>query len=103
LVDADYGNNGQNWQWIAGTGVDSQPFNRIMAPLVQSRKFGAGDYIRKWVPELAGLDEDLIHEPGASRPSSYPEPIIGHRAARERALAALRSFAGDAGEAGNHA
>ena len=103
LVDADYGNNGQNWQWIAGTGVDSQPFNRIMAPLVQSRKFDAGAYIRRWVPELAELSDDLIHEPGASRPSSYPEPIIGHRAARERALAALRSFAGDAGEAANHA
>ena len=92
LVDADYGNNGQNWQWIAGTGVDSQPFNRIMAPLVQSRKFGAADYIRRWVPELADLDDEAIHEPGASRPSGYPEPIVGHRAARDRALAALRAF-----------
>ncbi|HZG10194.1 MAG TPA: deoxyribodipyrimidine photo-lyase [Allosphingosinicella sp.] len=93
LVDADYGNNGQNWQWIAGTGVDSQPFNRIMAPTVQSRKFGAGAYIRKWVPELRGVSDDLIHEPGASLLPSYPEPIVGHRAARERALAALGLFA----------
>ena len=93
LVDADYGNNSQNWQWIAGTGVDSQPFNRIMAPLVQSRKFGAADYIRQWVPELRGFGDDLIHEPAAPRPSRYPEPIVGHRAARERALAALRTFA----------
>jgi deoxyribodipyrimidine photo-lyase len=93
LIDADYGNNGQNWQWIAGTGVDSQPFNRIMAPLVQSRKFGAADYVRRWVPELAGLDDDAIHEPGEARPRDYPQPIVGHRAARDRALAALRTFA----------
>jgi deoxyribodipyrimidine photo-lyase len=92
LVDADYGNNGQNWQWIAGTGVDSQPFNRIMAPIVQSRKFDAGEYIRKWIPELRGLSDDLIHEPGDRRPADYPEPLIGHRAARERALAAVRAF-----------
>ena len=92
LVDADYGNNGQNWQWIAGTGIDSQPFNRIMAPLVQSRKFGAEEYIRKWVPELARLSDNLIHEPGDSRPSGYPEPIVGHKAARERSLEALRRF-----------
>lgn len=88
LVDADYGNNSQNWQWIAGTGVDSQPFGRIMAPLVQSAKFGAGEYIRRWVPELAGLGDEEIHEPGGSRPADYPEAIVGHRAARERALAA---------------
>ena len=53
LVDADYGNNSVNWQWIAGTGVDSNPFGRIMAPLSQSVKFDAADYIRRWVPELA--------------------------------------------------
>jgi len=98
LVDADYGNNGQNWQWIAGSGVDSQPFNRIMAPLVQSRKFDAADYIRRWVPELAGLNDDLIHEPGDSRPAGYPEPMVGHREARERALAALRAFAATRGQ-----
>ncbi|MGZ8421065.1 MAG: cryptochrome/photolyase family protein [Allosphingosinicella sp.] len=97
LVDADDGNNSQNWQWIAGTGIDSQPFNRIMAPIVQSAKFGAGDYIRRWVPELGDLSDERIHEPGDFRPGGYPEPIIGHKAARERALAALRGFAG-AGE-----
>jgi deoxyribodipyrimidine photo-lyase len=92
LVDADYGNNSQNWQWIAGAGVDSQPFSRIMAPLAQSGKFGAGDYIRKWVPELRGLGDAHIHDPGGSRPSDYPEPLIGHGAARERALEALAAF-----------
>ncbi|MGZ8998362.1 MAG: cryptochrome/photolyase family protein [Allosphingosinicella sp.] len=93
LVDADYGNNGQNWQWIAGSGVDSQPFNRIMAPILQSRKFGAADYIRRWVPELARLDADRIHDPGEARPSDYPAPIVAHGFARERALAAFRAFA----------
>ncbi|MGZ3766173.1 MAG: FAD-binding domain-containing protein, partial [Mucilaginibacter sp.] len=70
-----------NWQWIAGTGSDSAPFARIMAPLVQSAKFDAADYIRQWVPELAGKDDGTIHDP--------VDPIIGHREGRERALSAL--------------
>jgi deoxyribodipyrimidine photo-lyase len=92
LVDADYGNNSVNWQWVAGTGVDSSPFGRIMAPLVQSRKFEAAEYIRRWVPELSHLSDDTIHEPDATdlRPATYPAPIIGHREARERALSAAR-------------
>ncbi|MDB5687513.1 MAG: deoxyribodipyrimidine photo-lyase [Rhizorhabdus sp.] len=89
LVDADYGNNAVNWQWIAGTGIDSNPFGRIMAPLLQSRKFDAGDYIRRWVPELAEIDGDAIHDPHAAGVAlSYPAPLIGHREARARALAA---------------
>ncbi|QIK77960.1 deoxyribodipyrimidine photo-lyase [Sphingomonas piscis] len=88
LVDADYANNSLNWQWIAGTGSDSQPFFRIMAPLTQSAKFGAADYIRTWVPELAHLSDAEIHDP-ADR-GSYPPPLIGHREARERALTAAR-------------
>lgn len=90
LVDADYGNNSVNWQWVAGTGVDSNMFPRIMAPLTQSEKFDAADYIRRWVPELAQLDDARIHDPEAHgcRPAAYPEKRIGHRAARERALAA---------------
>ncbi|MGE0774317.1 MAG: deoxyribodipyrimidine photo-lyase [Sphingomonadaceae bacterium] len=90
LVDADYGNNSQNWQWVAGSGIDSSPFGRIMEPLLQSRKFDAAGYIREWVPELAALDDDVIHDPhGAGcAPKSYAEPLIGHSAGRERALAA---------------
>ncbi len=92
LVDADYGNNSVNWQWVAGTGVDSNMFGRIMAPLSQSEKFDAGDYIRAWVPELAGLKGDAIHDPDESgcRPDDYPAKIIGHREGRERALDAGR-------------
>lgn len=90
LVDADYGNNSVNWQWVAGTGVDSNMFSRIMAPLAQSEKFDAAGYIRQWVPELAHLPDPAVHDPDAhgSRPSDYPEKIVDHRAARERALAA---------------
>lgn len=92
LVDADYGNNSVNWQWVAGTGVDSNMFGRIMAPLVQSGKFDAAGYIREWVPELRALDDAAIHDPDAAgkRPKDYPAKLIGHREARERALAAGR-------------
>ncbi|MEO5641115.1 MAG: deoxyribodipyrimidine photo-lyase [Sphingomicrobium sp.] len=86
LVDADLGSNSLNWQWIAGTGSDSAPFARIMAPLVQSPKFDAADYIRRWVPELAHLADADIHDP-VDR-GTYPAPLIGHREARDRALAA---------------
>lgn len=90
LVDADYGNNGTNWQWISGTGVDSNMFVRIMAPLTQSVKFDAAGYIREYVPELADLSDSDIHDPPDDRRGDYPSPIIGHKAARERALAAYR-------------
>ncbi len=94
LVDADYGSNSVNWQWTAGTGIDANMFVRIMAPLTQSEKFDAADYIRRWVPELAKLDDRVIHDPEAhdARPAAYPEKRIGHRAGRERALAALSTI-----------
>jgi deoxyribodipyrimidine photo-lyase len=94
LVDADYGNNSVNWQWTAGTGIDSNPFGRIMAPLSQSAKFDAAGYIRRWVPELDGLDDAAIHDPYATdaAPDAYPRPLIGHREARERAIAANRTL-----------
>lgn len=94
LCDADYGNNAVNWQWVAGTGVDANMFSRIMAPLSQSEKFHAGDYIRRWVPELADVPDPAIHDPDAAgvRPRGYPAKIIGHREARERALAAVAAI-----------
>lgn len=92
LVDASYANNSVNWQWVAGSGVDANVFFRIMAPLIQSQKFDAAVYIRRWVPELAHLDDRMIHDPDehGARPSDYPSKCIGHREARERALAAHR-------------
>ncbi len=91
LVDADYGNNAVNWQWVAGSGVDSSQFTRIMAPLTQSPKFDAAGYIREWVPELAELSDSEIHDPAdLLRPRNYPAKLIGHQEARERALEAYR-------------
>ncbi|MBB2157787.1 deoxyribodipyrimidine photo-lyase [Gluconacetobacter diazotrophicus] len=92
LVDHDPASNPMNWQWNAGTGVDAAPYFRVMNPILQSRKFDPhGVYIRRWVPELAHLSDDAIHAPwesGATHP--YPAPIVDHRAARERALAAWK-------------
>ncbi len=93
LVDADYGNNAVNWQWVAGSGVDANLFTRIMAPLTQSPKFDAAGYIREWVPELAALSDDDIHDPPeGKRPKAYPERMIDHREARERAMAGYRAM-----------
>lgn len=104
LVDADYGSNSLGWQWVMGSGVDSSPFNRIFAPVGQSEKFGAGDYIRQWVPELARLPDAMIHAPwaagtgllraGVKLGRDYPAPIVGHEEARARALAAWAGMKG---------
>ncbi len=92
LVDADYASNAVNWQWVAGTGIDSNMFVRIMAPLSQSEKFNAGNYIRKWVPELSELDDPYVHDPEeyGVTPKSYVRKIIGHKEARARALEAYQ-------------
>jgi len=101
LVDADLGNNVQNWQWIAGSGADASPFFRIFNPVTQGRKFDAkGDYVRRWVPEIAALPDRWLHEPwtapaevlakaGVRLGETYPAPIVDHGQARARALAAL--------------
>jgi deoxyribodipyrimidine photo-lyase len=90
LVDADPASNAMNWQWVAGCGIDAAPYFRIFNPVLQSRKFDPeGDYIRRWVPELAALSAREIHTPSAATAPAYPSPIVEHRAARERALAAL--------------
>lgn len=96
LVDADYASNAANWQWVAGSGVDANMFVRIMAPLSQSEKFEAGDYIRRWVPELADVPDPWVHDPWGQGKAvrGYPRPIIGHREARERALAAWAEVKG---------
>ncbi|WP_115367536.1 cryptochrome/photolyase family protein [Alteripontixanthobacter maritimus] len=93
LVDGDYASNSTNWQWVSGTGVDSNMFVRIMAPLSQSDKFDAAGYIREYVPELADLPDDQIHDPDPEhRPGTYPDKLIGHKEARERALSAYREM-----------
>ncbi|EAQ30365.1 hypothetical protein NAP1_06295 [Erythrobacter sp. NAP1] len=94
LVDADYSSNAVNWQWNAGTGVDSNMFSRIMAPLTQSEKFDAAAYIREYVPELADLDEPYIHDPEehGRLPKAYPAKMIAHKEGRERAMSAYKDM-----------
>ncbi|MCQ0033739.1 DNA photolyase family protein [Burkholderia glumae] len=103
LVDADIANNSANWQWVAGSGADAAPYFRIFNPVMQGRKFDPdGAYVRRWVPELAGLPADAIHEPWRAKPvvleaagvvlgRTYPAPIVDHDAARKRALGALEA------------
>jgi len=104
LVDGDLANNTLGWQWVAGCGADAAPYFRIFNPVIQGEKFDpAGKYVRHWVPELSGLPDDWIHKPwnapgsilkkaGVELGRTYPNPIIDHDAARQRALAALRSI-----------
>ena len=88
LVDGDMANNVGNWQWVAGTGVDTRP-NRIFNPTAQGKRLDPeGAYVRRWVPELAALAGACIHEPwtangGAAR-SGYPAPIVDHAEAVRR-------------------
>ncbi len=100
LVDADPGSNPANWQWVAGSGADAAPYFRVFNPILQGEKFDPdGAYVRRWVPELARLPDQLIHQPWSAPPlelaaagvelgKDYPRPIIDHKAGRERALAA---------------
>lgn len=90
LVDGDLASNAHGWQWVAGTGTDAAPYHRIFNPVVQGTRFDPhGDYVRRWVPELAGIDGPAVHEPwklpGAAR--GYPPPIVDHAAERREALA----------------
>ena len=108
LVDADLASNSQNWQWVAGSGADAAPYFRIFNPVLQGRKFDAdGDYVRRFVPELARLDARHIHAPWEAPPDvlaaagitpgeTYPYPIVDLADGRARALdayARIRSAA----------
>ncbi len=99
LLDADLANNTQGWQWTAGTGVDAAPYFRVFNPVRQGERFDPrGDYVRRWVPELAALPAKLIHAPWehleASRrlaPDYPPAPIVDHGKSRQEAINAYRN------------
>lgn len=106
LVDGDPASNNGGWQWSAGTGTDAAPYFRIFNPVSQGTKFDPnGDYVRKWVHELADVPTAFIHEPWAMDAATqkranctigqdYPAPIVDHKAARERTLTAYKAATG---------
>lgn len=98
LIDFDFAANNGGWQWAASTGCDAQPYFRIFNPQSQSEKFDPqGKFIRKYVPELAALDDQQIHAPWADKfrkkglfdkglSLDYPLPVVDHAQQRESAL-----------------
>ncbi|HPR44655.1 MAG TPA: deoxyribodipyrimidine photo-lyase, partial [Ottowia sp.] len=92
LDDFDLAANNGNWQWVASTGCDAQPWFRIFNPVLQSRRFDPeAAYIRRWLPELARLPARLLHDMRRAGPQeraglAYPEPLVDHEAARGRTL-----------------
>lgn len=106
LLDADVASNAANWQWVAGSGADAAPFFRVFNPILQGEKFDPeGDYVRRFVPEIAALPNRYIHKPfdapldvlrkaGVTLGSTYPRPIVEHGPARDLALAAYAHVTG---------
>lgn len=104
LCDADLANNSMGWQWVAGCGIDAAPYFRIFNPTTQGEKFDPkGDYVRRFVPELANLPNAWIHKPheapesilaasGVKLGTNYPKPLVDHKAARQRALAGYQEI-----------
>lgn len=97
LVDGDLAQNNGGWQWSASTGTDAAPYFRIFNPISQSRKFDPdGTFIRRWVPELADLDSETIHDPSElplllRSTLKYPEPIVDRAIVKDRVLAAFQA------------
>ncbi|MBE0532552.1 MAG: deoxyribodipyrimidine photo-lyase [Rhodospirillales bacterium] len=101
LVDADPASNAANWQWVAGCGADAAPYFRIFNPTLQGEKFDPeGEYVKRWLPELAGLPAGLVHRPWEAPAAvraeasvrlgeTYPYPLVDHAWARRRALEAM--------------
>ena len=99
LVDYDVASNAHGWQWTAGTGTDASPYYRVFNPIEQGKRFDEnGDYIRKYVPELAHLSAAEIHEPwlyldGYSK--GYPERLVDHAIERLESLERLKEIKAD--------
>lgn len=98
LLDFELASNNGGWQWSASTGADAQPYFRIFNPILQSEKFDSqGKFIRQWVPELAPLDNKTIHWPfqldgtrTLETPADYPDPIVIHKAQKEKVMALFK-------------
>ncbi|KAJ1516331.1 hypothetical protein HMI54_009846 [Coelomomyces lativittatus] len=98
LIDGDLASNNGGWQWCASTGTDAQPYFRVFNPFLQSIKFDPdGKFIKCYVPELAEVSKEFIHEPHLLPPPvfrklNYPKPIVDHKAARVRAIEAFKKL-----------
>lgn len=94
LIDGDFAANNGGWQWSASTGTDAAPYFRVFSPVRQSQRFDPdGEFIRRYVPELAEIDNKWIHEPWkAPNPvSGYPAPVVDQAGVRDRVTAAFRA------------
>jgi deoxyribodipyrimidine photo-lyase len=101
LVDGDWAQNNFGWQWTTGCGFDAAPYFRVFNPIEQGKRFDpSGAYVRKWLPELARLPDEWLHEPwrapaavlraaGVELGATYPRPIVDHHEARARYLATV--------------
>ncbi|GLQ87168.1 deoxyribodipyrimidine photo-lyase [Dyella flagellata] len=97
LVDADLANNTLGWQWVAGCGADAAPYFRIFNPISQAQKFDPqGVYLRRWLPELAEVPLDLLHEPwkdsSIPKRTGYPLPMLDLASSREQALRVFQAW-----------
>jgi len=99
LLDGDLAANNGGWQWSASTGTDAVPYFRIFNPFSQSQRFDAdGCFIRRYCPELEPISAAALHDPKklageiAKKRISYPTPVVDHKFARERALAAFKTL-----------
>ena len=98
LLDFELSSNNGNWQWVASTGADSQPYFRIFNPWTQSEKFDKDcSYIKKWIPELKELQPKVIHNwfkyyKEYKDTIDYPEPIVDHSEMREKTLDAYKNI-----------
>ena len=106
-VDGDWAQNNAGWQWSAGCGCDAQPYFRIFNPVAQGRRYDPqGDYVRRFVPELAGMPARHVHAPwlasaavlaaaGVRLGRTYPQPVVDHAQARARFLETAKVFLRD--------
>ena len=90
LVDGDLASNNHGWQWAAGTGTDAAPYFRVFNPVEQGKRWDPqGDYVRRYVPELAHVAGKAVHEPWKvldGYAHGYPEPVVDHAEERRQAL-----------------
>jgi deoxyribodipyrimidine photo-lyase len=98
LRDGDLASNQHGWQWVAGTGTDAAPYFRVFNPVTQGQKFDPdGEYVRRYVPELAHLPGALAHTPWEAEDGyahGYPPRVVDHAAERLEALARLQEVSG---------